>query len=617
MNKKILTALILALCFCSLLAFSSCSAILDFIFGPEGSTDDPGEHVHTLVKQTVEGTTCTGRSELHYYKCSGCGRCFLDEFAQELVDEASLGDGHMYVYKSTDDEHYRQCALCNEEQEGSREPHKSNSYRYNANEHYRECEVCLTVYDRAAHNPEATCEICGRQADYDSMCNSRYGYELLASMENGENMKKVYAKLAEAVTSVHNDATKNCELTKIAEVNGKEIRRYVVPLSVLDYRLSPEQAYVIAASFRSDNPLYYWVDSTVGLSTRADFVEKINICVVDEFSTGAAREAQNVKMYAEIDKYLSAVANAQSDYDIAFALHDEIIKNVHYALKEDGTAQNEHWAHSVLGVFRDKAAVCEGYAKTFQLLLNACKVDNVYVTGEGVISGGKENHAWNLVSIDGAWYWYDLTWDDQPNMARGVIYDYFCQTSENFLNNHIVSTVKTGVDYQYDLPKACNESYETDGLEVGERFTEKGFTYELAGYNRLAVVACSNGGDVVVPDKAVYNGREYTVRELSETALVMSVQNNATLICGATSLTLPSTIDLIYNNSFFDCKTLTRVQFADATNWQRYGLTGSTPVFETVSDSELSLEVKACKLLQQLCSENGQTKKYYYVWKKS
>jgi transglutaminase/protease-like cytokinesis protein 3 len=104
-----------------------------------------------------------------------------------------------------------------------------------------------------------------------------------------------------------------------------------------------------------------------------------------------------------------------------------------YAYEADGsTPENDAWAHNILGVFEKKTGVCEAYSKTFQLLLNYCGVDNIYVTGYAT-----EPHAWNLAKMDdGSWYWFDLTWDDKSDTnsntldwAWGIWYNYFCGRS--------------------------------------------------------------------------------------------------------------------------------------------------------------------------------------------
>lgn len=86
-------------------------------------------------------------------------------------------------------------------------------------------------------------------------------------------------------------------------------------------------------------------------------------------------------------------------------LHDTLIADIEYS--SDTSIPT---AHSIAGAMTSaKSAVCEGYAKAMQVMMNGYDIDNVYVTGD---AGG--GHAWNMVRMtDGNYYWLDATWDDQ------------------------------------------------------------------------------------------------------------------------------------------------------------------------------------------------------------
>ena len=74
-------------------------------------------------------------------------------------------------------------------------------------------------------------------------------------------------------------------------------------------------------------------------------------------------------------------------------------------------------SHSITGVFDAQyhTAVCEGYAKSFQLLMNAAGVSNFYIVGLG--NGG--GHAWNMAQMDdGYYYYFDATWDDTAQTSK-------------------------------------------------------------------------------------------------------------------------------------------------------------------------------------------------------
>lgn len=83
------------------------------------------------------------------------------------------------------------------------------------------------------------------------------------------------------------------------------------------------------------------------------------------------------------------------------------------------------------GLLDGTSPVCEGYAKSFQLLCHRIGVPCVTVSGSG--------HMWNAVQVGGEWYYVDVTWND----PSGVNYAY--STRDYFLissfsdNSHSVS----------------------------------------------------------------------------------------------------------------------------------------------------------------------------------
>lgn len=616
MKRKLLIALILVMCLCAVTMLSSCDAILDIIFGPSNPPAPPPDdsHKHTLQEKTLDGSNCSGRDDVTYYECSDCGKCYLDAKGEQLVDKDTLGAGHLYALKKNDTEHYRECALCNTVQDGSREEHKLGEYLYNSIEHYKQCSVCEIALEQEAHKETAgKCSVCGRRGDYTAMCNNRYGYEQLSAFERSAYMQALYNKIDEAVVATHNNADIDAKQGVFIDENKNEVNGYYITVSP-DFTVTQDDVYITMTTYRHDNPLYYWIGRYLGGDTK-----NIRISVVDEYVKGSARIEQNNKVYDEIDKYLSYVSAETDIYTITLSLHDKIIENIDYAYDNDGNPETAHWAHSIAGVFDNKFAVCEGYAKTFQLLLNACDIDNVYVTG----TSHDEGHAWNMVKLENdQWYWYDLTWDDQPYIGRGVVHNYFCK-SDNEFDDHTVNTDKNVKDYLYDIPVVATEVYQTEGLELGETFTLDGFTYQYVGYNRVSVFKCLTvGADglVTIPSTVEEWGVTYKVAEIDSEAFVNYTRDKDNKIVSkvsplVTKIVIPETVDVIYNESFIECKTLKFVEFVDANGWSRYGLTGTKPKYKQINSQQLSMELPARILLQELCYDTATP--HYYAWIKS
>ena len=70
---------------------------------------------------------------------------------------------------------------------------------------------------------------------------------------------------------------------------------------------------------------------------------------------------------------------------------------------------------------------CEGYAKSIQYLLNSIGIPTYYVRG----TADKEEHAWNIVSLEEGYYHVDATWGDGENPL-----EYFNQLDEKMEKTH-------------------------------------------------------------------------------------------------------------------------------------------------------------------------------------
>lgn len=141
-------------------------------------------------------------------------------------------------------------------------------------------------------------------------------------------------------------------------------------------------------------------------------------------------------------------------YDAAVALLSEIMRESMTDLEKETAAYrwlvehvNYDWSHQdVLGEtdrrafgpyggLVDRAAVCLGYATSFQLLMNMSGVECITVVGAG--SNSTADHAWNMIRLNGEWYCTDVAWDaNARELADDREWRYFNLTSDEMARNH-------------------------------------------------------------------------------------------------------------------------------------------------------------------------------------
>ncbi|MBQ3055407.1 MAG: hypothetical protein IJC88_04810 [Oscillospiraceae bacterium] len=199
-----------------------------------------------------------------------------------------------------------------------------------------------------------------------------------------------------------------------------------------------EDAKIIIESIAYDHPELFWMKEHYSLS--ADRLTLNYGCTAEEARVMEAR------MEPVISKFLDGITPEMSAYDVAVMLYRRILKMVDY----DTIALNKEREHggpdhnkidmlrAICGVFTDGKAVCEGYARALQYLLQKCGVECAEAAGMVHKGNGEEGspHAWNIVKIDGDYYYLDVTWDDDSNTVQSVKqprnqgYAYFCITTE-------------------------------------------------------------------------------------------------------------------------------------------------------------------------------------------
>lgn len=127
---------------------------------------------------------------------------------------------------------------------------------------------------------------------------------------------------------------------------------------------------------------------------------------IDWFLKGdTAKKAEN-ELAKKVNGFLASLPKDASDSAIALAAHDLLCGTV-YDDDAAGDPASYPFAFTAYGALVNGKAVCEGYAKAFQLLMNAAGVECICVSGELLT----EPHMWNEVKLGGEWYHIDCTAD--------------------------------------------------------------------------------------------------------------------------------------------------------------------------------------------------------------
>ncbi|MCI8373408.1 MAG: hypothetical protein HFI75_13670 [Lachnospiraceae bacterium] len=202
-------------------------------------------------------------------------------------------------------------------------------------------------------------------------------------------------------------------------------------------------------SLISDHPEIFWTSAyelvTYHLSgMNSEFVFRPQYDMTQEESQQLQEQIDTV-----VFECLEGLPARADTYTTAKYLFEYIILNTEYN-KEAANNQN------ICSVFLENESVCMGYSKAYQYLLQKCGIEAVVVSGESE----NEAHAWNLVKLDGDYYYVDVTWGDPEFSAAEEIgtkymdYSFFCMTTYDLLKTHSFHNVFslpecTAIEYNY------------------------------------------------------------------------------------------------------------------------------------------------------------------------
>ena len=289
--------------------------------------------------------------------------------------------------------------------------------------------------------------------------------------------------------NLSSDRTKALYL-KIAEYAQKDAEESFL----IDGEYTETEMFEALEAYKNDHPEVFWLDSTYDYYYE-NGKTSIKILFITE-----NEELENAKKIFdnELNKILDNAPDNASDYELELYFNDHLVDNCEYnklAGKVNVRVANEGNAY---GAIVDKKAVCEGYARAFQLLCNSVNIDCVNIMGEadGV------THQWNCVKISGEWYHVDVTWNDPGDEEGWLKYDYFNVTTEQISADHTLRELYSEAEIDYDAEYAT----------VYNIFIPECTSNEYNYYNQSCVTLTDiDNADEVVSSIAEYaqNGEEY------------------------------------------------------------------------------------------------------------
>ena len=208
-------------------------------------------------------------------------------------------------------------------------------------------------------------------------------------------------------------------------VNTIETRAEKTELSTTDLS-AMERAY---QAVRYDHCEFFWLKkiSYGTYSNRKDEITKIEFSPEYSMDEEMQQDLQT-KIDADANRMLEDAPYDGSDFDKVLYVYNTLIEEVDY----DKSADNNQ---NLISTFITHHTVCQGYAYGAQYLLNRLGIPCTTIEGE--TEDG--NHSWNLVMMDGDYYYIDLTWGNSQ-------FTYYLNDEDSKLSEKFIDYTFMGAD---------------------------------------------------------------------------------------------------------------------------------------------------------------------------
>ena len=223
--------------------------------------------------------------------------------------------------------------------------------------------------------------------------------------------------------------------------------------------------------------------------------------------------------------------NTTSEADKARIIYAWITQHISYdvAAFEDAIENDNYPDVNPVKVLRDRTTICSGYSNLYQALAEAMNLESAIVIGYAKGTTPPDdvrfkdvNHAWNSVSIDGAWYLLDATFGAgsirDGKFAADYNPHYFATAPQQFINKHypedagwqLLTQTYSRTDFD-NIPPTSSRFYNLGFKTVSHdryQIAASGLLdIKLSAPENVVAIAELKQGDRVLPNSSVIVNR--------------------------------------------------------------------------------------------------------------
>ena len=280
-------------------------------------------------------------------------------------------------------------------------------------------------------------------------------------------------------------------------------------------------------------------------------------------------QAQEKAVDAKVAQILQELnVDGKTDAEKVYAIYDYMINHIRYDYEhlDDATYMQKYTAYAALV---ENTSVCMGYALAFYRLALACGVDARYIHSDPM------EHAWDIVRVDGQYYYLDATWDEKvTNDMADLPGSYFLRGTESWQRIHVHKGIS-----------------DPGRLIYGQSLADNGYVVSAADYHDWTL---SEDGTLTIPtgigllqsdsnNKSPFAAIADQVRSIRLTAPIRRLPYAAFEgLANAESIVLSDTIEKIEDRSLSGCNSLKSIALPDKVTELPEGMFSDSEALESV-----------------------------------
>jgi hypothetical protein len=297
-------------------------------------------------------------------------------------------------------------------------------------------------------------------------------------------------------------------LNKLVELNlsGNKISyiyylKDLVFLNKLDLSSNKIKDVNILSNINGLKELSIQFNPLSSLSALEKYNENTKIYLIDNKYPVSILDKDSLQEYEKVIKKASEITGKiiksnMTDLEKELAIHDYLILNTKYDSVSLVNLRSSDNCHSAYGALVQGTAVCDGYAKAMEIMLNMVGVECITVTGFSYSYESRPiGHAWNIVNIDGDYYHMDVTSDDWDGDVMELNHNFFNISDKQIASSHNWD--------RFSYPKCEKDNKDFDSLKNLLRTTiyaEDGI-YKVASSNLYKIDPKTSKAVKLIDDK--------------------------------------------------------------------------------------------------------------------